>query len=383
MTARPPTFLEFFAGGGMVRAGLGPGWACLFANDFDADKAAIYRRNWGGEALFEGCVREAGPHLPALASDLAWASFPCQDLSLAGGGAGLEGERSGAFWPFWEHMRTLAQSGRAPRLIALENVAGLLSTHGGKDFGAIVEALQALGYAVGALVIDAALFVPQSRPRLFLLGVRAETALPSALRGETAQPEWTPPALLRAHARLAPALQAQWVWWRMAPPPSRNAGFADLIEDEPTGTPWHSPQETQRLLDLMAPLHREKLAQVAREAVRRVGTVYRRTRPTPEGARVQRAEVRFDDVAGCLRTPAGGSSRQVLLIVEGGRIRSRLLSPRETARLMGLPDSYILPQRAHEAYHLTGDGVVAPVVKHLSEHLFLPLLRAHGARRAA
>jgi DNA (cytosine-5)-methyltransferase 1 len=367
-----------------VRAGLGPGWTCLFANDIDPKKAAAYRRNWDGAALFEGDVREAGPHLPAVAADLAWASFPCQDLSLAGGGAGLEGARSGAFWPFWGHMQALRRSGRAPRLIALENVTGALSTHGGRDFAAIVEALQALGYDVGALVIDAALFVPQSRPRLFFLGVERGCAAAAALRGETAQPEWTPPALLRAHARLAPALQEHWVWWRMAPPPSRNTRFADLIETEPTGTGWHAPQETQRLLDLMAPLHREKLAQAAREAVRKVGAVYRRTRPTPEGARVQRAEVRFDDVAGCLRTPAGGSSRQALLIVEGGLIRSRLLSPRETARLMGLPDSYLLPERANDAYHLTGDGVAVPVVKHLSEQLLLPLLAgAQGGRVAA
>lgn len=99
--------------------------------------------------------------------------------------------------------------------------------------------------------------------------------------------------------------------------------------------------------------------------------------------KVQRAEVRFDDVAGCLRTPAGGSSRQVILVVEGNRVRSRLISARETARLMGLADDYVLPARYNEAYHLTGDGVAVPVVRHLAHHIFEPLLAAAQAKQQA
>src|ERR1700756_2512225 len=97
-----PEFYEFFAGGGMARTGLGPGWTCLFANDFDPKKACAYRQNFGAAELKLGDVRAVTP--PALpgAADLAWASFPCQDLSLAGVGAGLQAERSGAFYPFWD-----------------------------------------------------------------------------------------------------------------------------------------------------------------------------------------------------------------------------------------------------------------------------------------
>lgn len=91
---------------------------------------------------------------------------------------------------------------------------------------------------------------------------------------------------------------------------------------------------------------------------------------------MQRAEIRFDDVAGCLRTPSGGSSRQTIMVVDGKRVRSRLLSPREAARLMGLPDTYQLPKNYNEAYHLAGDGVAVPVVRFLAEHLLEPLLAA-------
>jgi DNA (cytosine-5)-methyltransferase 1 len=64
-----------------------------------------------------------------------------------------------------------------------------------------------------------------------------------------------------------------------------------------------------------------------------IGTVYRRTRLDENGIKRQRAEVRFDDVAGCLRTPAAGSLRQITQVVEGKIMRSRPLSPREAARL--------------------------------------------------
>ena len=105
-----------------------------------------------------------------------------------------------------------------------------------------------------------------------------------------------------------------------------------------------------------------------------VGAIYKRTRKDENGFKVQRAEIRFDDVAGCLRTPAGGSSRQLIMVVDGAKVKSRLISSRETARLMGLPDEYELPENYNEAYHLTGDGVVVPVVRYLAAHIFEPIL---------
>lgn len=100
--------------------------------------------------------------------------------------------------------------------------------------------------------------------------------------------------------------------------------------------------------------------------------IYRRTRVDEEGRQL-RAEVRFDGISGCLRTPAGGSSRQILIFVDGGDIRTRLLAPREAARLMGVRDNYILPDNYNDAYHLMGDAVAVPAVKWLSEHLLKPL----------
>lgn len=378
-----PTFYEFFAGGGMARAGLGPGWTCLFANDVDAAKAASYRANWGDRELRVGDVHALGPaDLPGRA-DLAWASFPCQDLSLAGAGAGLSGARSGAFWGFRALIRALADEGRAPRLLALENVVGLLTTRGGGDFATLCAALAALRYRVGAAVIDAAHFTPQSRPRLFVVAQRADLPEAEALLDEGPTPSFATPALIRARARLDAATAAAWRWWRLPAPPRRNLALGDLIDAAPADARWRAAGETARLLALMAPLHRARVAAAEASGARHVGALYRRMRQDAQGRRVQRAEARFDGLAGCLRTPAGGSSRQTLLIVENGVTRSRLITAREAARLMGLPDSYVLPARYNEAYHLVGDGVCAPAVRFLAEHLLEPLLGSGRARAAA
>lgn len=369
-----PTFYEFFAGGGLARAGLGEGWECLFANDIDAKKGASYAANWGREHLkSEDVGKLTTADLPGRA-DLAWASFPCQDLSLAGDYAGLNGERSGTFWPFWRLMEALAEEGRAPTVVVLENVCGALTSHGGKDFAAIGAALAGGGYRFGALVMDAVRFVPQSRPRLFIVAMRKERALPANLALAEAGPLWHPANLVSTYEKLSERSKDAWVWWSLPAPPVRKLRFADVIENEPQGVSWHTALETQRLISLMSPINRKKVEQAMRMRKRMVGGIYKRTRKDENGSRVQRAEIRFDDVSGCLRTPVGGSSRQIIMIVEGNKVRSRLLAPREAARLMGLPETYKLPANYNEAYHLAGDGVVVPVVRFLAAHLLEPLL---------
>jgi len=233
------------------------------------------------------------------------------------------------------------------------------------------------------LIINANLFVPQSRPRLFMIGVRDDLPIAPDLLASGPEAPFHADELRRAMARVSDDARAKAVWWRLPLPAKRRGRFADMIENEPNGVAWHSVAQTQRLLSLMTPMHRAKIAAAQRTGRREVGGIYRRTRVNASGAKVQRAEVRFDDMAGCLRTPAGGSSRQTVMVVEGSRIRSRLISARETARLMGLPDSYVLPTRYNEAYHLTGDGVVAPVVRHLAAHLLEPLLGVAKRDRAA
>jgi len=371
-------FFEFFAGGGLARLGLEPDFRCVFANDIDPAKVAAYRRAFGSGEMCEGDIWKLSPaDLPSQAA-LAWASFPCQDLSLAGERRGLAAPRSGAFWGFHQLMERLRDAGRAPAVLALENVCGLLNSHGGADFSALVRALDGLGYRVGALEIDAALFTPQSRPRLFVIAARRA---PSSLMAPGPCEPFHTQALRTVVARLPDGLRKRFVWWRLDSPAKRNTRLTDIL-DEDARVSWNSGEQTQRLVALMSALQRARLDAIRADGRREVGAVFRRIR-VERGERVQRAEARFDGLAGCLRTPAGGSSRQLLLFVDGAELRSRLLSPREAARLMGVPEDYPLPDSQTAALHLVGDAVCVPVVRWLSQHLLAPLAGAAAQRLSA
>ncbi len=388
MATRKLNWYEFFAGGGMARLGLGSRWNCTFANEWCEKKAKAYRAYFGKspELKVQDIRSLKTDDLPGQ-PDLVWASFPCQDLSLAGSGAGLRGERSGTFRPFWKLIDGLISQNRKPRLVVLENVAGTITSHKGNDFTTIIRTIAESGYGVGALVIDAVHFVPQSRPRLFIIAASSEEKVPIGLTSQNHSLLWHPRSLLKAYFDLPLSLRNNWIWWNLPEPRNLEVpGFSSLIEQEPLGVSWHSKEETQRLVALMSETNRKKLRFAESEATRRIGTIYKRTRPiskTPGAKRVQRAEIRFDDVSGCLRTPVGGSSRQVILVVDGKRLASRLLSPREAARLMGVPEDYPLPEKYNDAYHLFGDGVVVPVVSWLEKHLLRPLAGRRVLERVA
>lgn len=359
----------------MARLGLGARWRCDFANDIDPDKAAAYRANFGDHDLHAGDVRHVTTaDLPGQA-DLAWASFPCQDLSLAGQRSGLKGERSGVFYGFWSLIEALKAQGRAPRMIGIENVTGLLTCSGGADFTALCEALDAGGYRFGALEIDARWFLPQSRPRLFVTALRKDVPIPDDLVLGSAPDSLSPfhtRAVRKAADALPQALKDNWLWWAMPVPPIPNQRLIDVLEPS-RAVAWHSPEETRRLIDLMSAGNRKKLTEIQRSGTPEVGALYRRMR-VEDGVKVQRAEVRFDGLAGCLRTPGGGSSRQFIMSVKGSRVRTRPMTGREYARLMGLAEDYKLPARERAALHLSGDGVAVDVVAFLREMLFEPVL---------
>ena len=357
----------------MARLGLGDDWACAFANDCDSAKAAAYRENFpdAHHHLVEGDVWAlTTADLPGQA-DLAWASSPCQDFSLAGGRAGLAGGRSSAFYGFWKLVEALGTEGRAPRTLVIENVTGLLTSNNGADFAALCAALASQGYCYGALEIDAAPFLPQSRPRVFVIAARSRP------EGFTGPNPFRTSAISRAYEALPAHLKSGWVDWAGAAPARRNTSLADILDPD-VAARWSTPEETDHLISLMSPVHRARIEGLQASGERAVGALFRRTRMV-DGQRQQRAEVRFDGVAGCLRTPRGGSSRQTLVLVDRGEVRSRLISPREAARLMGLPETYRLPQSVTAALHVTGDGVAVPAVRWLAAQIVEPLLTAMDA----
>lgn len=367
-------FLEFFAGGGMARLGLGESWSCSFANDFSEMKAATYRENHDGGQELRCCdIGElTATDIPG-APDLAWGSFPCQDLSLAGSYAGLKGERSALFWAFWKIVQGLREQGRPPKFVILENVYGTLTSHRGNDILEICAALSNGGYRFGPVVVDACHFLPQSRPRLFIIGVDSAIKIPESLVSQNPIDMWTPASLKEANRRLSPEHAKNWIWWNLPSPPPRSVHLSDIIEENPGDVPWNKPEDTEKIISMMSDANLKKLENAKKSGTLTIGTIYRRTRTDKEGNKVQRAEVRFDGTAGCLRTPKGGSSRQTIIVVKGDEIRTRLLSAREAARLMGLPDAYKLPKKYNDAYFIAGDGVAVPVVKHIADNIVHPI----------
>lgn len=368
-----PRFFEFFSGGGMARLGLGDGWSCGFANDICGKKVSTYVENFGGQEIVqEDIYKLNASYLPGKA-DLIWGSFPCQDLSLAGNGAGLDGDRSGTFNKLISIVKELKVEERSPNLIVLENVVGAITSHQGKDFEAIIEALTCLGYYSGGVVVDGVSFVPQSRPRLFIIATKTHINQFTSITSEEPIAAWHPQNLVNAHAFLPDRLKEKWVWWSMPVPPVRNKDLVDIIEPSPTDVRELDSSQVRHLVSMMSETNLKKLHKAKQENRLVAGGLYKRVRRQKDGSKLQRAEIRFDGIAGCLRTPTGGSSRQTLILVENNTVKARLLSRREAARLMGVPEHYKLPARYNDAYHVFGDGLVVPAVSWIEKHLLKPI----------
>ena len=332
-----------------MSCGLSDVFSSVWANDISERKAAVYRANGDPDVFHLGDVSEVkGGELPEAL--LSWASFPCQDLSLAGNIDGIYSTRSGLVWQW---MRIIDEMGdNAPRVICLENVAGLVSAHGGDDYRHLHAALVERGYKVGAVLINADRFVPQSRPRVFVIGTKGD--IPCDLRA--GGPSWAHPTAVERVAKTVD----DFVWWNLRIPGARMRDIEDIVEE---GVPFDR-DEAVRLIPA------KQLDKFAASG-RKYATGYRRTR---HGHQV--LELRCDGVAGCLRTPAGGSSRQYLVRRSGEAVEARLLTVREVARLMGAPDDFILPGSYNDGYFAMGDAVAAPVAKYLAQTVLRELVEA-------
>ena len=367
-TFDPPTFAEFFAGIGLMRMGLEEkGWKIAFANDIEDDKYEMYANHFP-DAATHYKVEDIHKLEPGQVPDitLATASFPCNDLSLAGARKGLGGKQSSAYWGF---IRILDEMGeRRPPLVLLENVAGFLTSHGGRDFQAALLALNRLGYAVDPLIIDASRFVPQSRVRLFVVGHLEE--------GHGAWEMHETSGFYASDARPKPLsdfifTHPEIVWDIRDLPklPHCAPSLETIIEDLPADSPfWWNDERRDYLLSQMSEKHAEQLQQMKNGNKLSYGTVFRRVR---KGRSM--AELRTDGVAGCLRTPRGGSGRQILIEAGRGRVRVRLLTPRECARLMGA-DDFSINATLNKALFGFGDAVCVPVIAWIAENYLNPLL---------
>lgn len=356
-----PRAAEFFAGIGLVRLAYeAAGVDVVFANDIEPFKASVYREAFGHDDLVVDDVRNvSGEDVPDI--EIAAASFPCTDLSLAGNRLGLNGEHSGMFWEFARVLREMGD--RRPQVVQMENVPSFATSHGGRDLREAVAELNDLGYSCDLLVIDARRFVPQSRPRLFIVGL-LEVEEMCRWQPHDLRPRWTSDFAeahsdLRMHAADLPVA------------PERDGEFSDVVETLSSSDPrWWSSDRAQAFVDSLSFINAERLERMRESDERAWATAYRRTR---EG--VARWEIRADGLAGCLRCPRGGSSKQAVVEAGRGEIRIRWMTAREYARLQGVDDAFtfdsVTPTQAMFGF---GDAVCVSAVEWLASNYILKSL---------
>ena len=310
---------------GLMRAGLERcGIETVFANDIDRAKAALYRENWGGGEFLLADIRDLrGKDVPAV--DLATASFPCVDLSLAGYRAGLNGTRSGVVFEF---LRILDEMEQKPTFAMLENVQGFLTANGGRDFSDVTSALEEIGYTVSHISLNAASFVPQSRVRVFVLGDRGVS------------PPLLPP-----------------------PPEGHDGRLADVVRDD---LPWWGSKKLACFLGSLSDLQASRVDAYQVQGDVTYHGAYRRTR---KGVAVW--EVRGDEIAGALRTTAGGSGRQAVLRAGRGHFSARWMDASEYAALQGAEGMTWDTVSPRQAMYAFGDAVCVPVIEWLAKNAIL------------
>jgi len=374
----PKRFAEFFAGIGLVHEALkASGWECVYANDIDPKKEVMYKGHFGPSPYFyledvwqTDTIVDQIPQAPFLAT----ASFPCTDLSLAGYGQGFDGTRSSTYFGFIKVLQALGAD--KPKLIMIENVTGFLTSKGGSDFVRAVSTLAAEGYWIDCLVLDAKYFVPQSRPRVFVIGFHESLNCNCIIRqgdGRLFDDEWQtaidtagslrPASLLRLMAETT--LPTGWATVHVHKP--ETVGYRlDCVVDNDDEQEWWSRENTLKHYSMMEAPSRNRVDELIRSGATVAGTAFRRTRRGKT-----RLEVRFD-IAGCLRTPKGGSAKQIVVAIKRGTVRMRWMSAREYARLQGAKDFNITVPPLQAMYGF-GDGVCVPVIEWIDSNILTPV----------
>lgn len=349
-----------------------------------------WRAAWFSEiAPFPSAVLAARfPHVPNLGDmtaladrsdlepiDLLMGGTPCQDFSVAGLRAGLAGARSGLALEFF---RIAART--RPRWVVWENVPGVLSSGGGRDFGAILGALAELGYGWAYRILDAQHFgVPQRRRRVFVVGYSGDWRRAAAVLFERHSLSWDPPPRRSKGARVAGTLggRSPGAGWRVGADEAtralrgksnlshredmdtlvahslRGTGF-DASED---GTGRGTPLVPVAFHMIQDPISGEASPALGRKSMG-MGVAVANLAQITSGC--NRATVRPGDP--CPPLDATGAAALVTPMAV------RRLLPVECERLMGLPDDYTLidyhgkPASAGPRYEALGNAIAVPVI---------------------
>ena len=344
--AEPPPpprlrFIDLFAGIGGIRSGLeakGVDGRCVYTVEFDRWAMQTYSANFGEldpdgnripeppRDIFDIRPNEVPPY------DLLAAGFPCQPFSLAGVSKNLSLGREHGFGHeksgnlFFQIARLVQDAPIPPGVLFLENVKHLVRHDGGNTFKVIMATLDDLGYNVTWQVIDASPWVPQKRERTFIVGLHRD------VYGEQ---EFEFPT--RSSTR-----RGRGQCWHPCSSPDR----------------WTTSTPSRPTCGAIAGLREEASGSGKRVRVSKFGPEDR--------ARTLSARYHKD-----------GSE----ILIQTDKPQPRRLTPRECARLMGYPDSFVIPVSDTQAYRQFGNSVVVPVIRFLAAALVEQVAFAEVATR--
>lgn len=358
-----PKVAEFFAGSGLVRKSFErEGFRVVFANDIDVTKFKIYSANFGATEFVHRSIEHiSGDEIPSV--EIATASFPCTDLSLAGARSGLRGRESRLLWEFTRVLSEMED--RRPPFLMIENVPGFLTSHGGRDLSSAIKTLNDLEYSCDLLILDARWFVPQSRPRLFVIGSR----LPVEGITDPEAGKLRPQKIIdfiNAHPQL------KFHFFELPEPETANVCFASAVQRfHPKNRIWWDQSRLDAFLTSLSTIQSKRLKSLCASNHLTWSTAFRRTR---NGTPVW--EIRSDGIGGCLRTSRGGSSRQAVVEAGRNRVRVRWMTATEYARLQGADDFSFGTLTESQAKFALGDAVCVPAVQWLAREYLMPLVRS-------
>ncbi len=274
------TAADFFAGIGLASAGLiKQDWQVKYALDRSETKQRMYETNFGiGHYHPQDIKHVEGSQLPRVT--LAHASFPCTDTSVAGARGGIDAGESSAFWHF---VRILAEMGQPngpgkPPFVLVENVEGLLTSGEGRDLESALKSLNKLGYATDMLLIDAAHFVPQSRVRLFIIGLldfvsdqspqlNVQFSKSNGVRREKIQ------TFISRHPSIT------WFLRDLPNLPQRTISLEDIIDPN---AEWWPKERTDYLFSQMFERHKDEVRRLTQNESWSYRTVFRRMCARPK-----------------------------------------------------------------------------------------------------
>jgi DNA (cytosine-5)-methyltransferase 1 len=368
------THAEFFAGIGGMAFGLNH-FNTVWANDICPIKERTFKLNHNDvEFICDDINNILVTDIPN--TTLVSATYPCTNTSCAGDRTGLLGVKSGVVYKWLELMKSKGGAETHPFAI-LENPTGLIARNHGSDLTDLISQLNSLGYAVNLMVVDAKHFVPQSRPRIFINCIDRAIISPNItpITSSNDLPQCKNLMTNPLRKWITKNLDLNLVNVATRPLPTRTIQLESLIElDEQNTDHWADENFKDELIRLLVGKQLAKFQKLVNSPFKTVSTVARRGRTHPDGTSFNATEINVSGVAPAQRPYKGGSSRCWVLVAGQGSYDFKVVTPRESARLMGFDDTFKLPSNAKEAYQCTGDSVVPQAVSWVEENVYQPLL---------